>query len=197
MRQKALAISSTMTRSMKLAGANCAMKPSYTALYSFWLSNGRMTRAAVTPDFMAFWLEVALPASVRGPVLCWAFFWLAATCAELDIGDPFACKLAVARFGAGVGARGRRGGYAFFSGDWVEGKIFSNGVIGLLAFNGACWKASPGRETWNPSRDCRGERFVLRTKAGPQGRLFVDQHKKMKQQPDKSAVCDQRHVSEK
>src|SRR5579884_2774763 len=115
MRQKALAISSTMTRSMKLAGANCAMKPSYTALYSFWLSNGRMTRAEVTPDFMAFWLEVALPASVRGPVLWDAFFWLAATCAELDIGRSFRLETSRRECAGGVGKVGGEMGERLFS----------------------------------------------------------------------------------
>src|SRR5215472_3735718 len=55
--------------------------------------------------------------------------------------------------------------------------------------------ASPWGETWNPPRDFGAEYFVLRTKTCPQGRFFVDQYKKVKQQPDKAAICKQSHVS--
>src|SRR5260370_11330163 len=54
---------------------------------------------------------------------------------------------------------------------------------------------SPWSETWNPPWDFGAEYFVLRAKACSQGRLFVNQHKKVEQQPDKRAVFKQRHVS--
>ena len=34
---------------------------------------------------------------------------------------------------------------------------------------------SPRGEAWNPPRDFGAERFVLRSKTFPEGRLFVDQ----------------------
>ena len=51
------------------------------------------------------------------------------------------------------------------------------------------------RKPWNPPRDLSAENFVVRAETCSQGRFFVDQHKKMKQQPDKSTVCKERHVS--
>ena len=53
----------------------------------------------------------------------------------------------------------------------------------------------PWSETWNPPRNFGAECSVLRAKACPQGRFFVNQHKEVKQQPDKPAVFKQHHVS--
>src|SRR5439155_5141436 len=55
---------------------------------------------------------------------------------------------------------------------------------------------SPRGEAWNPPRHFGAERFVLRPKTRLEGRLFVNQHKRVKQQPDKPAVFKQRDVSE-
>src|SRR2546427_9530461 len=55
---------------------------------------------------------------------------------------------------------------------------------------------SPRGQAWNPPRDFVAESFVLRTKACPEGRLFVNQYKRVKQQPDKPTVFKQRDISE-
>ena len=39
----------------------------------------------VRPCLVEFWLTVDFPASVRGPVECWALARLAAICAAVDI----------------------------------------------------------------------------------------------------------------
>ena len=55
---------------------------------------------------------------------------------------------------------------------------------------------SPWGETWNPPRDFGAEKVVLRAKTCLKGQFFVNQHKKVKQQPYKAAVFKERHVSE-
>src|ERR1019366_4136343 len=56
--------------------------------------------------------------------------------------------------------------------------------------------AAPWSETWNPPRDSGAEKPVLRGKTRPEGRLFVNQHEQVKQQPDRPAVFHQRDASE-
>src|SRR5580704_13366843 len=51
-------------------------------------------------------------------------------------------------------------------------------------------------KAWNPPWDFNAERFVLRSKTCPEGWLFVNQHKPVKQQPDKPAVFQHRDISE-
>jgi hypothetical protein len=56
---------------------------------------------------------------------------------------------------------------------------------------------SPWGEKWNPPRDFGAICLIFRAETCPQSRFFVKQHKKVKQQPDKPAICKQRRVSKK
>src|ERR1700680_4979057 len=52
-------------------------------------SVGRRIVMPVRPDLTALRDDLALPASLAGPVLRWGLAWLAATCLGEDIEEPF------------------------------------------------------------------------------------------------------------
>src|SRR5579884_1492384 len=80
--QRDWVISSTRKRSCSVVGSNSWRYRARQASKSAWFSCGRTRKPPVRPWLTAFWLEVALPASVRGPVEEVAFFWFATICAE-------------------------------------------------------------------------------------------------------------------
>ena len=85
---------------------------------------------------------------------------------------------------------------ATLCGDFVTGKAATFFWVTRLPQRRGSPVLFPRGEAWDPPRDLGAEIFVLRPETCPKSRFFVSQHKQVKQQPDKPAVCKQPNVSE-
>src|SRR5438067_11968798 len=85
-RQAALMISPAMIRSRAPSGRRSSMREAVSTSYAEVSQESTKSRLANRPCEVEFRAERALPSGVDGPVEAWAFSWLAAIWASVDIG---------------------------------------------------------------------------------------------------------------